>query len=443
MGTNRYLILFASFILLIAIILLIWLMGPMGVEQPDSRVPVEGKPNYGEIIIDTIAGDHVAEQVILDLSRYNENDVIEKEWKLNEAGFKKIKECLCGKLSLWDASAVPGVDLEDKVLTAKDKAEVQGDQVGFNLRLTTGPLTRDIQISDNTENPRPDDPQKPIADTNRALVAIIDTGIDTSHNYLRPYLWKNPDPGNAGDDCLSGDRFGYDFQLESAALTDPDGHGTHLAGILALSWPDTLQLDIMALKFHDGNQGFVFDATCALYYALRKGADIVNLSWGYKAQKESPLLTSALDSAMAAKTLVITSAGNDNDDNDQADHWPSNFSMAYNNTLAIAALDQPLGGLATFSNFGSLSVSFAAPGDDIESTFPGNQFAYLQGTSMAAAKVARAAAILKARYPGRSYDWIIDCLRNNLDPAIDLTGLVRDRSGLTNINKLTCGPPTM
>jgi len=115
--------------------------------------------------------------------------------------------------------------------------------------------------------------------------------------------------------------------------------------------------------------------------------------------------------------------------------------LAFDNTLAVAALDQSLTGLAGFSNFGATSVSFAAPGEFIEGTFPVNQFAYLQGTSMAAAKATRAAAILRARFPGRSYDWIIDCLRNNLDPAIDLSGLVRDKSGLTNIDNLSCAPP--
>src|SRR5918999_1287399 len=256
--------------------------------------------------------------------------------------------------------------------------------------------------------------------TAATVVAVIDEGVDVSHPDLRNNIWKNPGevPGNGVDDDRNGyvdDVNGFDFANDDASVYDPDPidgsgdeHGTHVAGTIAaegnngagitgVNW----QAKVMALKFLGPNSGSTLDAVEAINYAVAKGADISNNSWGYVGSP-SRSLKDAITRADNAGLLFVAAAGNggadgvgdDNDANSTNTNYPSSFSNP--NIISVAATDNR-DRLASFSNFGASTVDLGAPGVNVLSTLPGNRYGYYSGTSMATPHVTGVAALLKSQ----------------------------------------------
>jgi len=252
-------------------------------------------------------------------------------------------------------------------------------------------------------------------------VGIIDTGVDISHHDLAPNIWTNPfeTPGNGLDDDNNGyidDIHGWDFYHHDASVYDSVGadfHGTHVAGTLGaqggnhwggvgMNWAVTM----IPLKFIDGD-GSVSDAVAALDYLTdlktEHGLNVVasNNSWG--GAEESTALEDAINRGGDAGILFVASAGNEGVNTDLEQHRPSGLACdtrfdtgdprGYDCVISVAAIDGA-GALADFSNYGATSVDIGAPGVQIASTYPGNNFAYLSGTSMAAPHVTGSLALL-------------------------------------------------
>jgi len=256
--------------------------------------------------------------------------------------------------------------------------------------------------------------------SHQVYVGIVDTGIDIDHKDLAPNIWTNPGeiPGNGIDDDGNGyidDVHGWDFFHDDASVYDSaasDYHGTHVAGTIGavgqnlegavgVNWAVTM----IPAKFIDG-QGDTAGAVQALDYLtdlkVNHGLDIVatNNSWG--GASGDPLLEEAINRGGDAGILFVTSAGNSAEDIDETPSFPAsaacdtkanNQPRGYDCLISVAAIDAN-GGLAGFSNFGATSVDIGAPGVHIASTYPGNLYAYLDGTSMAAPHVTGALALL-------------------------------------------------
>jgi subtilisin family serine protease len=244
------------------------------------------------------------------------------------------------------------------------------------------------------------------------IVAVIDTGIDTGHPDLAPNIWINPGENCAGcrTDGIDNDGNGYvddwrgwDFINNDNNPFDDNGHGTHVAGtigavgnnkigVAGVSW--TVRL--MPLKFigADGT-GDVADAVRALHYATAMGAQVSNNSWG--GDEYSQALSDAIAEADAHGSLFVAAAGNESSDNDASPQYPSGYDLP--NVISVAASDSN-DQLAYFSNHGRATVDLAAPGQSIYSTWPGNGYRSLSGTSMAAPHVTGTVALALAAHPG-------------------------------------------
>lgn len=244
---------------------------------------------------------------------------------------------------------------------------------------------------------------------NRPIVAIIDTGLDGSHNLFTRTnaLWINPReiPGNRIDDDQNGyidDINGWNFITNSPSYADDEGHGTHVAGIVVGAGLDIFspQLDqskirIMPLKFLDGQgAGSTSNAVKAIYYAVNNGAKIINNSWGGPGY--SSALLEALSYAYSQHVLIVSAAGNSAKNNDSTEMYPANYVVPSNISIA-AATDTDR--LASFSNYGVSNVHVASPGVYIYSSLPGNMFGSMSGTSMAAPFVAGIAALALREAP--------------------------------------------
>ncbi len=262
------------------------------------------------------------------------------------------------------------------------------------------------------------------------IIAVVDSGIDTLHPDLINNIWVNTGEiaGNGIDDDGNGyidDINGWNFLDNSGDVTDGNGHGTHVAGIIAATGNNNLGItgmmwnaQIMALKFLDEKgYGYVEDAVSAIIYASNMGASIISNSWGGISYSQA--LKNAID---ASPALVVCAAGNEYSgvSNDIYPTYPS--SLTSSNIISVAATDAN-DYIAYFSNFGENSVDVAAPGKSIYSTFPGS-YGYLSGTSMATPYVSGLAGLIKSLRPDLSSIQIKNTILNNVDFLSSLTGKV-------------------
>ncbi|HEX9314021.1 MAG TPA: S8 family peptidase, partial [Actinomycetota bacterium] len=240
--------------------------------------------------------------------------------------------------------------------------------------------------------------------SSQTTVALIDTGVDTGH----PDLAGNIDTADAHN-FLDNTNVVYD-PSETCGGAPNDDHGTHIAGILGavgnngqgvagVDW----HVKILPLKFlgvQNGQCGVGDDAhaIAAIFYAIQKGAQFINISWGGEtAPNES--LRQAMIQAGQAGILFSVAAGNAGLNLSTVTDYPASFNLP--NEIVVAAGDQN-DGLASFSNRGG-PTALAAPGVNIVSTISranATPYGYLNGTSMAAPFVTGALALLRSQYPG-------------------------------------------
>jgi len=209
------------------------------------------------------------------------------------------------------------------------------------------------------------------------IVAIVDTGVDLNH----PDLAANIDAA-----------LGYDFVNGDIDPQDDHGHGTHVAGIVAMEINNNeggaglQQVTLMPVKcLNADGLGSASHCAAGIVHAAAKGAKVINCSWGDTGLSQT--LEDAVNYAVAQGSLVVAAAGN----------GPVStpfYPAAYADVIGVAALSS-CHTRAFWSNFGLQNVDLAAPGDLIYSTWwdpLGSTYSWESGTSMAAPHVSGAAA---------------------------------------------------
>jgi subtilisin family serine protease len=304
------------------------------------------------------------------------------------------------------------------------------------------------------------------AGSDSIIVADVDSGVNYKHPDLKNNIWVNPGEDVDGDgvvydiDDLNGidddgngiidDLIGYDFltgisnpaSYEDNNTPDPDpedrnGHGTHVAGIMAEVSNNTLNGAGMAGGWLGGNRayrgvrimclrvgatdaegdGYVNSNNCgtAMQYAARNGAKIINCSWG---SQSTTTMIAAMALCDSAGMTVCHAAGNANlDDPDYLDYDPGGFEV-----LSVASVEGS-GCKTGFSNYG-VWVDISGYGSGIYSTYSTSTatptMATLSGTSMASPHVAGLAALIRSQMPSLN-KWQVDSII--LNTADDMYGL--------------------
>lgn len=210
------------------------------------------------------------------------------------------------------------------------------------------------------------------------LVAVLDTGVDVDHPDLKGSVTESKD-----------------FTNSRSGSADVAGHGSHVAGIIGARRndvgvvgvaPDCQLLNLKCLG--DSGSGTDVGIADAIDYAVSKKAKVINGSLG--SSQPSQRIIDAVNRALKAGVICIFAAGNSGPGEGTVG-WPG----AMPGVICVAATDKG-DVVARFSSRGR-QVLIAAPGVMIDSTYPGNRYALLSGTSMATPYVAGIAALYVER----------------------------------------------
>jgi subtilisin family serine protease len=275
----------------------------------------------------------------------------------------------------------------------------------------------------------------------KVVVAVLDSGVDYTHQDLIENIWQRPDSIPAYKDDELGtfdDEHGFNSAENIGDPMDDNGHGTHCAGIVGavgdnnegitgINW----NVEIMGLKFlGKGGFGSTKNAIEAINYAIdRKKAGvnirIISASWG--STQNSRALEDAIRKAGEEGILFVAASGNSSANTDKFPHFPSSYKLP--NVVSVAALDR-FDALASFSNYGAKSVHIAAPGKEIMSTWLKGNYREASGTSMATPQVSGVAALVLAAKPNLSVEDLRSTLLKSVDKLDSLEGKIENAGRL-------------
>lgn len=303
------------------------------------------------------------------------------------------------------------------------------------------------------------------------VVAVIDTGVDYTHEDLLPNMWRNTKeiPNNGIDDDGNGyidDIVGWDFVSNDNKPYDlkgsaNPGHGTHCAGNVAARGFNGVgiagvapNVKIMALRFlGEKGQGTTSGAIQSIKYAVDNGAKVLSNSWGSEGEDpaegtENKALRDIIQYAQSKGVLFIAAAGNGhngagyNNDTDSAPAYPASYD--HDNIISVAALDKN-DKLGSFSNWGAKTVDIGAPGVAVFSTtvggtysstiYPNLPFLTWDGTSMATPHVAGAAALYWSAHPNKDWKDVKEAILGSAKPINALKGKATSE-GKLNVSDL-------
>ncbi|MEL4457120.1 S8 family peptidase [Lutimonas vermicola] len=207
---------------------------------------------------------------------------------------------------------------------------------------------------------------------------------------------------------------------------DDEMHGTHVTGIAMATRDNGKGLNgvaknvkLLSVRAVPEGDEYDKDIALAIRYAVDNGAKVVNMSFGKSYSPNAEWVYDAIKYAASKDVLLVHAAGNDHKNIDKSDNFPTDapnkVDEITDNVITIGAMtrhyDKDL--VASFSNYGKLNVDLFAPGLEIYSTVPKNEYKSIQGTSMAAPEVAGVASLIRSYYPELSSSQVKHILMNS------------------------------
>lgn len=253
-------------------------------------------------------------------------------------------------------------------------------------------------------------------------IAVLDTGIDHTHQSLKALV-----DTNLGKSFVGGD------------TTDRNGHGTHVAGTIASTGNVSGVMQIATLipvkVLNDSGSGNLYSMQQGILYAAQINADVVNMSVGGGGYSKS--FDSTCKTAASKGTIIVAAAGN-------SGRGTLSYPAAYNSVISVGAVDSN-GNRASFSQYGQ-GLDVMAPGVNIYSTYPNNSYKFMTGTSMACPHVAGLVGLIKSINKSISFDEVMAILSTTAENSKNSTyygyGIVDAAKALQNTAGTTHTSPT-
>ena len=249
--------------------------------------------------------------------------------------------------------------------------------------------------------------------------------VDKADELLNGDSLKNEYRNILGDDPNIMDDRPYGDSKTGHSIKD-ESHGTHVSGIIAASRDNKIGINgvannvkIMAVRAVPDGDEYDKDVALGLRYAVDNGAKIINTSFGKGFSPKKEWVFEAIQYAASKDVLIVNAAGNDGNNIDFEKVFPIDTrdlkTEISDNFLTVGAMsanyDENLP--ASFSNYGKINVDVFAPGVQIYSTTPENEYAKFSGTSMAAPSAAGVAALIRSYYPKLSASQVKHILMNS------------------------------
>lgn len=190
-----------------------------------------------------------------------------------------------------------------------------------------------------------------------------------------------------------------------------ESHGTHVAGIIGAERNNgkgangvANNVEIMSIRTVPNGDEYDKDVALAIRYAVDNGAKVINGSFGKAFSPHADWVRDAIKYASDNDVVFVHAAGNESKDVDTEPNFPDDnvdFVEVSNTYIRVGSLTPKYGSkmVSGFSNYGKRNVDIFAPGSDIYSTIPENEYEPNSGTSMAAPAVAGIAALIRSQYP--------------------------------------------
>lgn len=232
-----------------------------------------------------------------------------------------------------------------------------------------------------------------VPDSSDTRIAVLDTGIDSAHPSLSDFV-----------DTSLGRSF------VGGGTDDVAGHGTHVAGTIASSgdvagvMPSATLVPVKVLG--DDGSGSMYGIQQGITYAASIDADVINMSLGGGGYDQG--MEEAIQTANDQGTIVVAASGNDGIEN-------VSYPAAYDGSVAVGSVTSTEA-RSSFSNYGA-ELDVMAPGSDIYSTVPNNQYETMSGTSMATPHVVGVMGLIRAADPDISVEDARTVLNNTAQSA--------------------------
>ena len=304
---------------------------------------------------------------------------------------KVIFLIVCFALIIFALAIIFGRNHSGNDFSTKDWAFHNEGQIISNTKGKTGV---DINL-DNTNK---------IADGHNIVVAVVDTGIDSSCSILKNSILCDKSQNPLGYDFYNNKKSTYSEYLY-------DYHGTYISTTIVRVAP---KVKILPVKFMSGSSGTSKDAIKAIKYAIEHGVKNVNCSWNIT--KDNKNLCNIIKSN--PDILFVCSAGNNYLDLDKQPLYPCNYDL--DNVISVMGIDNK-GEAFDDSGYG-MTVDIGAPGKQVNVIFPEDDQDLVDGSSVSAAFVSGAAALMLSKNPDLSVKEVIHILKKSSKKLSQLKG---------------------
>jgi subtilisin family serine protease len=316
-------------------------------------------------------------------------------WSSTEIGFTVPDNASSGKMYIQNAQGVKSEEISVLIISVTKYSDDEFSKYQWQMGVLN--MVNAWGITEGSSN---------------VVVAVIDSGVDITHEDIKHAIWKNSDEitGNGIDDDNNGykdDAYGWDFVMNSNNTIPRGEHGTMVSSAIAAKKDNGIgiagiapNVKIMPLNIalEDGLSISVDAANMAIKYAVDNGADIINLSFG--GYDSNPYYADALQYAYDNNVLVVAATGNDNIYLNTDPFAPACVDLSNNVVIGVSSIDSNYL-KSSFSNYGSSCTDLSAPGEFIPLAIPASfgYYTYGDGTSFASPLVAGIAALVRSKNP--------------------------------------------